>query len=118
VGGVRLNLISRENHGIVNPGREAEELLAGLSEDLLQIRNAESGEPLIAELTRTDAVYEGPERRQFPDLLLRWNRNHPIRRLYSPRLGVVEDTIWRPRSGDHLPNGMFFATGPDISSSW
>ncbi len=117
VGGVRLNLKGREQYGVLEPGTEAEDVLARLTEQLAEIKNVDSGEPLVDEIVQTSEVYAGPEARQLPDLMLRWNRGQAIRRVYSPRFGTLDDMVFRPRSGDHLADGMFFATGPDFDTS-
>jgi predicted AlkP superfamily phosphohydrolase/phosphomutase len=114
-GGVRFNLKGRERGGMLRPGRELDELCVRLEHDLAAITNADSGEPLIESIMRTSALYSGPHAHAFPDLLLEWNKRHPIRRVHSPLFGVLERRDQRSRSGDHLQKtGAFFAQGPAI----
>ncbi|MGI9330137.1 MAG: alkaline phosphatase family protein [Gammaproteobacteria bacterium] len=114
VGGVRLNLIGREKYGVVEPGAQADAMLDRLMEQLASIRNADNGEPFIAAMQKTADIYRGPHAHQLPDLLLRWHRGAPVRRLESPELGVLENRFVRPRTGDHLPDGFYLAMGPDV----
>lgn len=114
-GGVRFNLKGRESGGIVDPG-EVDGLCARLEEDLSAIVNADSGEKLIETIVRTSAIHPGPYVQEFPDLLLEWNKRHPIRRIRSPLFGELERRDSRSRTGDHTQKiGAFLALGPGIS---
>jgi predicted AlkP superfamily phosphohydrolase/phosphomutase len=113
-GGVRFNLKGRESAGIVEPGK-LPELSARLENDLAAIVNAESGEKLIDTIVRTSVVHSGPYAREFPDLLLEWNKRHPIRRIRSPLFGELERRDHRARTGDHTQKvGAFLALGGGI----
>jgi predicted AlkP superfamily phosphohydrolase/phosphomutase len=115
-GGVRFNLKGRESGGVVDPA-DLLELSARLERDLAAIINAESGERLIDTIVRTSAVHPGPYAREFPDLLLEWNKRHPIRRIYSPLFGELERHDHRVRTGDHTQKvGAFLALGAGIRS--
>jgi predicted AlkP superfamily phosphohydrolase/phosphomutase len=113
-GGVRFNLKGRESGGIVDPG-ELPALRARLEKDLAELVNAESGEKLIDSIVRTAAVHPGPHAHELPDLLLEWNKRHPIRRVRSPLFGELERPDHRVRTGDHTQKvGAFLAMGPGI----
>ena len=56
-------------------------------------------------------MFHGPLATQLPDLLLEWNRDHPIRRIVTP-WGVLENAAGdNPRTGDHTPGGMMWVLG-------
>jgi predicted AlkP superfamily phosphohydrolase/phosphomutase len=113
-GGVRFNLKGRENGGVVDPD-ELPALSARLEKDLSAIVNAETGEPLIDAIVRTSSVHPGPHAREFPDLLLEWNKRHPIRRIRSPLFGELARRDHRVRTGDHTQKmGAFLALGAGI----
>jgi predicted AlkP superfamily phosphohydrolase/phosphomutase len=113
-GGVRFNLKGRESGGLVDPG-ELPALSARLEKDLAAIVNADSGEKLIDTIVRTSSVHPGPHAQAFPDLLLEWNKRHPIRRIRSPLFGELERRDHRVRTGDHTQKvGAFLAMGPGI----
>jgi predicted AlkP superfamily phosphohydrolase/phosphomutase len=113
-GGVRFNLKGRESGGIVDPA-QVPALSARLEKDLAEIINAETGEKLIDTIVRTSAVHPGPYADAFPDLLLEWNKRHPIRRIRSPLFGELERRDHRVRTGDHTQKvGAFLAMGPGI----
>ena len=113
-GGIRINLAGREAHGIVQPGTEYNAVCDQLIADLNQVVNAETGEPIATEILRTRDLYSGERIDNLPDILVTWNRNHPINAASSPKIGIVDKTgLMLTRSGDHLPVGRFFGIAPD-----
>ena len=71
---MRLNVKGREPRGRVAPGAEFDATIEKLTAQLLEIENAETGEPLFTEILRTDDVYDGPLVDTLPDLLAGWSR--------------------------------------------
>jgi predicted AlkP superfamily phosphohydrolase/phosphomutase len=118
---VQINLRGREAQGIVEPGREYEDLCDRITEGLLSFRDADTGQPVVRDIGRGDRLY--PESRWdvgIPDLVIRWvdtpARTH--RALVSDRFGTVD---WpcpgRPldgRSGHHGTQGWLIAVGDHI----
>lgn len=113
-GGIRLNLVGREPHGILKPGAEADAFCEQLTKDLLALVVPETGKPAVARVIRTDQLYNGPRTPDLPDLLVDWNREGPLTSVSSPKIGVIENKDMPTRTGDHRPVGMFFAIGPDF----
>jgi predicted AlkP superfamily phosphohydrolase/phosphomutase len=121
-GYIRLNVRGREARGIVNPGREVEEVVAELTRDLLELRNLRDGSPVVARVLRVEElVGEGAPRRDvLPDLIAEWtdsyaHGSHGV----GSRYGEVR---WSPtaplpsgRSGNHTPHGCFAAAGPGVA---
>lgn len=114
-GGIRINLVGRETHGIVQPGGEYDAVCDQLVADLRDVKNAETGEPLIAEIQRVKEEYSGECIDYLPDILVTWNQSKPINVASSPKIGTVDATglINNWRSGDHRPGGRFFGVAPD-----
>jgi predicted AlkP superfamily phosphohydrolase/phosphomutase len=124
IGGIRLNLAGREPHGVLEPGRAADELCAELERDLRAIVDERTGAPLIAAVHRTDALHGGPRRDALPDLLVEWSATPPTGttalangrgariRASSAKIGTVEGTNRYARTGEHVPTGMFIYAGP------
>ncbi len=113
-GGVRVNLKGREAQGTVEPA-DYDEVLEQLAAGLRELINVESGEPLVEEIVRTHDCYAGPYLDRLPDLAVVWNRNHPIRLVSSPKIGVIrQDYEDSSRSGDHKPEGIFIAAGRGV----
>lgn len=112
--GIRINLDGREANGIVSPGVEYEILCAQLISDLEELKNAETGEPLIAEVLLARDFFKGRYSDCLPDILVSWNRTAPINIAWSPKFGTVDKTgLMDKRSGDHRLDGRFFAVADD-----
>lgn len=113
-GAIRINLVGREPHGQVHPGREREELTVALTRDLLALVDLETGKPVVRQVLRTADLYQGEYLDDLPDLLVMWNEEFPISGVGSPKVGEVRGTYTGPRSGDHTPDGLIVARGPSI----
>jgi len=113
-GAIRINLVGREPKGKVHPGPEYEHFCQKLTEDLKAIVNDDTGELLVREVLRTSDYYQGEYIKDFPDLIVEWNRNHPISSVSSPKIGTIRHNFSHIRTGDHKSDGFFFVTGPGI----
>jgi predicted AlkP superfamily phosphohydrolase/phosphomutase len=118
---VQVNLRGREAQGIVEPGREYDELCDRIAEGLLSFRDPRTGRPVVRDIGRGPRLY--PDARWdvgIPDLVIRWG-DSPAKEqgaVVSERFGTVE---WphpgRPldgRSGHHGPPGWLIAVGDHI----
>jgi predicted AlkP superfamily phosphohydrolase/phosphomutase len=120
---VQINLRGREAQGIVEPGREYEELCDRISEGLSSFRDVDTGERVVAQIARGDKLY--PAARYdvgIPDLIIRWPESPALhhRAVASERFGTI---AWpcpgRPldgRSGHHGPQGWLIAVGERFES--
>jgi predicted AlkP superfamily phosphohydrolase/phosphomutase len=113
---VRLNLVGREPHGVLEPGAEADAFCAALARDLLAIVDADRNVPAFTKVTRVADLYRGEHQDRLPDLLAQWNHDIPVGhvRLKSPKLGLLEGAYKLSRTGEHRPEGLFAATGRDL----
>lgn len=115
VGGVRINLKGRESNGLVEPGREYDEICSMLVEQLSAIRKVPSGAPLALRVERTRDHYSGPAIDRLPDLLVEWNDEGPIEEVGSPATGRLNrQGLKGGRTGDHRPLGRLYACGPGL----
>jgi predicted AlkP superfamily phosphohydrolase/phosphomutase len=113
-GAIRINLIGRDAHGRVRPGAEYEEVLAYLREALVEFENVETGEPVVTGFQYPQTLHRGPYANDLPDMTVEWNRSRPIRKIRSPRVGVIEGTSPTTRTGDHKPEGLLFVLHPGV----
>jgi predicted AlkP superfamily phosphohydrolase/phosphomutase len=120
-GYIRINLCEREAAGIVEPGEEYDRLCAEIIEGLGTFVDADTGEPVVESVMRSDRLFsQGARRYNLPDLLVRWvsspAANH--RAIMSPRYGSIPWPIpgRNPdgRSGNHRPEGFLIAVGDRI----
>ena len=116
IGAIRLNLVGREPNGTVTPGADADALMDEITRELLALRRPDTGEPVVAEVVRSDDVR--PDRNpDTPDLLVRVRQD--VGRLWaaeSERVGLIQ---LRPpktylRNGDHTPASRVWAAGPGV----
>lgn len=113
-GAIRINLRGREPRGRVSPGDEHEALLGWLEDELLALRDPDTGRPLVRGVLRSVDVYSGTRLDALPDLLIDWERSAPITGAASDRIGVVRGEYTGVRSADHRPGGLLLARGPGI----
>lgn len=114
-GAIRINLVGRESHGLVQPGAEYRAVCAELRQELLALKCPETHEDVVTEVAITADLYHGPFAHELPDLLVEWNRRRPVRGMSSPRIGNVPLPDLPGRSGDHTNAGLLIATGPGLT---
>ncbi len=120
-GYVRINLRGREASGIVEPGEEYDQLCSKIAEGLATFVDADTGEPVIEIVKRSDQLFgRGQHLKDLPDLIIQWApspaANH--RAVTSPHYGSIPWSMpgHHPtgRSGNHTPEGFLLAVGPAI----
>ena len=115
-GQIWLNLRGREPLGQVEPGPEAEVILASIERALLALRTPDGREPLIDAVFRAEDLYEGPLTRGAPDLIVvprdyRWMTRSG--REFGPR-GALFGPAAVGHTGNHRMDGVLVAGGPGI----
>ena len=113
-GAIRINLVGRERYGRIHRGTEYDAYCEYLISNFLELINLDTGEPLVQEVLRTAYLYPGDYLDNLPDLLVVWNRNAPISCAGSVKVGEIRSTYPGYWSGNHVPDGIFFASGPGI----
>ncbi len=112
-GGVRINLIGREANGKVAP-EDYDAVLDEIIAELSEIKDADTGTPLVEEFIKTKDFHNGKFEDKLPDLLLKWNQSHPIRAITSEKIGTIQQDYEYLRTGDHSSFGLFAASGGGI----
>lgn len=114
-GAIRVNLMGREPNGKVAPGAEFESLFEELRADLMAIINRDNQQPIVRDVVRARDWYPNENLDDLPDFFIEWNRDEPIERVFSPKIGAFEKTFHGVRTGDHKPGGYFWAAGAGVS---
>lgn len=109
---VRINVIGREEHGIVAPGDEYDKVCDDLTERLLNLTDASKKQPAIKEVIRVHKNYQGPAIEQLPDLLVVWNRAADLSAIHSEAHGVFRKEEDPTRTGDHSRRGLVLSDQP------
>jgi predicted AlkP superfamily phosphohydrolase/phosphomutase len=100
--GIFLNLKGREKHGIVAPGREAEELKREIKEKLMRVRDASGASPVKSAFCREE-LYRGPYVENAPDVVVGYTAGYRVS--WESAVNYVGTELFsdntRMWSGDH-----------------
>ena len=103
---VRINVLGRDEHGVVPGGKAYEELCEELSQRLLALRDATRCTGAVSEVIKVHEHYHGAEIDRLPDLLVVWNRNADLSAVGSDDIGFFHKAIESHRTGDHSQRGL------------
>jgi predicted AlkP superfamily phosphohydrolase/phosphomutase len=107
INGLYLNLKGRERDGIVEPGREAEELIAEITHRLVE-GTKWNDRPVIRNVYRSSQVYAGDATALAPDLIVGYHRG--FRASWATCLGDLEEATISPNkeawSADHCADAL------------
>ena len=67
-------------------------------------------------MLKTADHYSGDRLDELSDIIVRYHRESPIRRIHSTKIGEIEGESLSCRTGDHRPEGLFFVSGPGLRS--
>ena len=115
-GQVYINVAGVRPQGIVQPGREYEELKEWIAAQALALRDPRSGEPLVERVYRREEIYSGNYITRAPDLLVQpqgWqymafgHADFGSNKLVEPIIGL---------SGHHRPDGVLILAGAGVKA--
>jgi predicted AlkP superfamily phosphohydrolase/phosphomutase len=113
-GQVYINLAGVRPQGIVQPGREYEELRERITREALALRDPRTDEPLVERVYTREEIYSGPYADRTPDLIVQprgWeymafgHADFGSNKLVEPIIGL---------SGHHRPDGVLILAGPGV----
>jgi predicted AlkP superfamily phosphohydrolase/phosphomutase len=117
-GYVQINLRGREKNGIVECGEEYDHLCSTIIEDLKTLVDADTQEPIIEQVIRSDELFKSGHRlHRLPDLIVRWssipsvNQRTIVSNRYSHFSISMPERNLDGRSGNHGPMGFLLALG-------
>jgi predicted AlkP superfamily phosphohydrolase/phosphomutase len=113
VGAIRINLRGREPDGTVRPD-EYDAVCRDLTDAFRELRDPDSGQPVVHLVTKSREVFHGPFLDNLPDLTVLWNAERPWVALESPRFGRLRVSNQDVRTGGHTPTGFVIARGKGI----
>jgi predicted AlkP superfamily phosphohydrolase/phosphomutase len=112
-GAVRITHVGREPEGRVRP-EEVASFFASLRQDLLEVKNLDTGMPIVEDVVLTSEHCAGDRLSDLPDLFVIWRRDAPMDRVGSPKIGEIRHVHRGNRTGDHVSESLFFARGPGV----
>jgi predicted AlkP superfamily phosphohydrolase/phosphomutase len=112
-GKIYINLKGREKHGIVNHGKEYEDILKEIEIKIRELKDPVTNEKIVTEIYRKNEIYNGKYSDIAPDLMVVLKDMS-----YLNHVGFLKGKIFYPplQGGDHRLNGIFIAYGPDIKN--
>lgn len=115
-GQIYINQAGQRPQGIVQPGKEYEELREEIAALALEIRDPRTGLPVVEQVHRREDIYSGALVEKAPDLVLQ-SRNWEYMAFGHADFGashVVEPIVGM--AGHHRPNGIVLLAGKGIES--
>jgi predicted AlkP superfamily phosphohydrolase/phosphomutase len=114
LGSIYLNVKGREPEGVVEPGREYEEVREEIIRLAREFVHPRTGEPLIGEILKKEDIYQGPYLDRAPDLILRpRDESNIFFGLADFGSNATVDTVYR-YSGMHRDYGLLMVTGKGV----
>src|SRR5262245_16360785 len=109
--GIWVNLEGRQTRGTVASGAAYEGVRERVLARLRDLRDPDTGAPLVAGAWRREDVFRGPHMADAPDIVVETTADHhggtDVDRLVTPASAAALDQV----SGSHTPDGIFLATG-------
>jgi predicted AlkP superfamily phosphohydrolase/phosphomutase len=115
MGLLRVDLRGREPRGTVAPD-DYRRVIETLREDLLLLRNPDTGRPAVREVVFSRDRFHGSRLGALPDVIVCWANDAPIRSLECPKWGTVTGGLkFVDRTHSlHTAEGLAFIAGPRV----
>jgi predicted AlkP superfamily phosphohydrolase/phosphomutase len=112
--GIRINLKGRDQYGIVEPGKEFEDLREELKRKLLDLRD-DTGERVMKGVYTTEDLYGVSDLEEAPDLFFEFDDSHFFTTYYNiTESSVYLDKGYAWRKGDHRRDGVVLLAGEGV----
>jgi predicted AlkP superfamily phosphohydrolase/phosphomutase len=115
VEGIEINLKGRQPQGVVEPGREYEDLREEIIAELSTLRDPDTGKRVVREAIKKEQEYSGPLMDKAPDIVVFYDHDlaggpNPSGPLITP----IEQVTLKKWSGLHRMNGTLIMWGQDV----
>ncbi len=112
--GIRINLKGRDQYGIVEPGREYEDLRRKIAQELMDITD-DAGRKVMKAVYPVEDLYGVADLPEAPDLFFDFQDEH----FYTTYDAITENTVFMDggyawRQGDHRRDGVVALAGRGI----
>ena len=114
IGQIYINLKGREKFGIVNRGKEYEDVRNEIIEKLKKLKDPETGEYVIDKVVKKEEIYSGPFLDRAPDLYVFSKDSEYDCFALMAQSTEIFSKHFKKQSGNHRLHGIFVANGPDI----
>jgi len=114
--GININLKGREPQGIVEPGKEYEQLRGRIISELYRLRDPYTLEPVVDQIFRKEDIFTGEYVDSAPDIIFVPHQYDYYldsgKRTCRLFIGPALDNF--PVHSFHDPKGLFFLSGPGV----
>ncbi len=114
VEGIMINVAGRQPEGCVQPGEEYESLRTRILEEVRNVRDPQTGEPIVVEAYRREELYHGERLETAPDLILVTQDCYKGGTGIDELVSTVPLDVLSKLSGVHRMDGIILAQGPHI----
>lgn len=116
LGAIWINEVRPDGGGCVASGHESRELVNAIHGGLKSLTDPRTGKPVVRQVMRREELYDGPYVDRFPHLLY-W-LDPDFEADYESGFVIssqrVQGGIYPEGRGNHRPEGICIASGPDI----
>ena len=129
-GALRINLRGREPHGCVEPGAEADAIVANLRAELEALTDPASGKRIVSRVATAHELFGPDHHPDLPDVMVAFRNDlGPLEACVGPRVGTITAPCFprdrRPdgwpqnlrRTGDHAPPSMLWLAGAGVHAN-
>jgi predicted AlkP superfamily phosphohydrolase/phosphomutase len=120
---IYLNLAGREPQGTVQPGEEAESLLQDISRRLTNLKDPETGAPVVQRIYRREELYYGPTAHKSADLVVFCHANYAIPDHFEKKNGLLFERPEIDKQGlaicalhNSQVEGILITHGPNVKT--
>ncbi len=115
IGQIILNVRGREPEGIVPDGEEYRKARARIIDDLMRLRDPETGDLIVERCHVREDLYDGAMTGSAPDIVIDWkDMKYWAFDVISGGRSIIGPNL-ATRSGGHRMNGIFLAAGPNVT---
>ncbi len=114
VEGIMINVAGRQPEGCVQAGEEYETIRTRILEEVRNLRDPRTGEPIVLEAYRREELYHGERIEMAPDIILVTQDCYKGGTSIDELVSNVPLDVLTKLSGVHRMDGIFFAQGPHI----
>lgn len=113
--GIVINVEGRQPQGIVHPGDEYERIRDQIIGKAQQLKNPETGQPVIVRAYKREDLYHGPNAERAPDIVLMLADDYKGgTNVHLPLVTDVDYSSLSKVNGEHRLHGILIVRGPTV----
>lgn len=111
IDGINLNVNGRQAEGRIEPGQEYEDMRSLIIEKLSALRDPETGERVVEQVSRKEDVYQGSKIDNVPDIIVIRNQSYDGGPGFDDMIEKIPESSLNFISGLHTLDGIFIGWG-------